>query len=161
MKKTLVICGLIFTIFTSAVGASYSSWAEPEIKIAESGGIITASQLLEDLTQPITRSDIAMLAVKAYINTKGYEMSDMDSHFTDTKSPYAEAAYRLGILYGTSDTEFTPYANTTRQEMAKIILSLKALVDGEELILPSNPKSEFTDFHTMSSWAKPYVAKAA
>lgn len=161
MKKTLLICGLIFSIFTSLVNASYSSWAEPEINIAQSGGIITASQLSEDLTQPITRSDIATLAVKAYINTTGYEMSEMESHFTDTKSPYAEAAYRLGILYGTSDTEFTPYANTTRQEMAKIILSLKALADGEELILPDKPQSEFIDFNTMSDWAKPYVAKAS
>ena len=45
--------------------------------------------------------------------------------------------------------------------MAKIILSLRAVLNNEEVILPSNPMAEFTDFATMSDWAKPYVAKAA
>ena len=162
MKKILLILTLVFSIaVTTASAANYSDWAEEDIIKAQNGGIISQAQMQGDLTQPIKRSDIAMLAVKTYINLKGYDISNMDSHFTDTNSPYPEAAYRLGILYGTSDTEFSPNNNATRQEMAKIILSLQAVLNGEEVILPSNPKSDFTDFATMSDWAKPYVAKAA
>lgn len=160
-KKILVAVILIFAFVGVSANASYSEWATADIQKARSGGILTTSQLNGDLTQPISRNDIAMIAVKACINVMGYEMGDMQSHFTDTKSQYAEAAYRLGIIYGTSDTEFTPYANTTRQEMAKIILSLKAVINGEELLLPNNPKADFTDFATLSDWAKPYVATAA
>ena len=123
MKKILLILTLVFSIaVTTASAANYSDWAEEDIIKAQTGGIISQAQMQGDLTQPIKRSDIAMLAVKTYINVKGYDISNMDSHFTDTKSPYPEAAYRLGILYGTSDTEFSPNDNATRQEMAKIIL---------------------------------------
>ena len=45
--------------------------------------------------------------------------------------------------------------------MSKIILSLRSVILGEELILPHNPQSEFTDFDKLAQWAKPYVAKAA
>ena len=162
MKKILLVLMLIISVLATTVNAAkYSDWAEEDVIKAQMGGIITREQLDDDLTQPIKRSDIAMLAVKTYINVKGYNMGDVDSHFTDTKSPYAEAAYRLGILYGTSDTEFTPNNNATRQEMAKIILSLQAVLNDEEVMLPNNPKAEFTDFDKMSDWAKPYVAKAA
>lgn len=162
MKKILLTLTLIFTVLTATVNAAtYSDWAEADIIKAQTGGILSSEQMQGDLTQPIKRSDIAMLAVKTYINVKGYEMGDVASHFTDTKSPYPEAAYRLGILYGTSDTEFSPNDNATRQEMAKIILSLRSALNDEEVILPSNPQAEFTDFETMSDWAKPYVAKAA
>lgn len=162
MKKILMTLMLILAVFTATVNAAtYSDWAEEDIMKAQTGGIISREQMQGDLTQPIKRSDIAMLAVKTYINVRGYEIGDVTSHFTDTKSPYPEAAYRLGILYGTSDTEFSPNDNATRQEMAKIILSLKAVLNDEEVMLPNNPQSEFTDFATMSDWAKPYVAKAA
>lgn len=162
MKKILLTLTIIFAVIATSVNAAtYSDWAEEDIIKAQTGGILSQEQLQGDLTQPIKRSDIAMLAVKTYINVKGYEMGDMASHFTDTKSPYSEAAYRLGILYGTSDTEFSPNDNATRQEMAKIILSLQAVLNNEEVMLPSNPQAEFTDFATMSDWAKPYVAKAA
>lgn len=161
MKKILLTLTLIFTVATTVNAATYSDWAEEDIIKAQTGGIISYEQMQSDLTQPIKRSDIAMLAVKTYINVKGYEMGDVASHFTDTKSPYPEAAYRLGILYGTSDTEFSPNDNATRQEMAKIILSLRSVLNDEEVILPGNPQAEFTDFETMSEWAKPYVAKAA
>lgn len=162
MKKILLILAIIFSLVAvTANAATYSDWAKEDILKAQYGGVLSAEQMQQDLTQPIKRSDIAMLAVKTYINVKGYSMSDVDSHFTDTKSPYAETAYRLGILYGTSDTEFSPNDNATRQEMAKIILSLRAVLNNEEVILPSNPMAEITDFATMSDWAKPYVAKAA
>ena len=162
MKKILLILTLVFSLAVTTVSAAnYSDWAEEDIIKAQNGGIISQAQMQGDLTQPIKRSDIAMLAVKTYINVKGYDISNMDSHFTDTKSPYPKAAYRLGILYGTSDTEFSPNDNATRQEMAKIILSLQAVLNGEEVMLPSNPQTSFTDFSAMSEWAKPYVAKAA
>ena len=162
MKKILLILGLILSMSFSVVNAAtYSDWAKDNIERAKATGILTTAQLSGDFTQPITRVDIATLAVKAYINVTGYTIDDIDSHFTDTKNVYAEAAYQLGILYGTSDTEFTPNKNTTRQEMAKIILSLKSVIDGDELILPHKPTSSFTDFDTISDWAKPYVAKAA
>ncbi|MBQ3124925.1 MAG: M15 family metallopeptidase [Clostridia bacterium] len=162
MKKILMTLMLILAVFTATVNAAtYSDWAEEDIMKAQTGGILNSEQMQYDMTQPIKRSDIAMLAVKTYINVRGYKIGDVTSHFTDTKSPYPEAAYRLGILYGTSDTEFSPNDNATRQEMAKIILSLKAVLNDEEVMLPNTPQSEFTDFATMSDWAKPYVAKAA
>ena len=161
MKKIFILCSVIFTLFSTSTYAINSEWAEESVQKAQSDGILTSIQASSDLTKPITRLDIATLSVKAYINATGHEMENVKSHFTDTNNPYAETAYQLGILYGTSDTEFTPYNNTTRQEMSKIILSLKSAILGEELILPHNPQSEFTDFDNLTQWAKPYVAKAA
>lgn len=163
MKKILfLLIGIIFVLFsTSVYAAKYSEWAEESVIKAQTAGILSSNGENEDLTKPITREDIAILCVKAYMNVADYEMGEVQSHFTDTNNPYAETAYRLGILYGTSDTEFTPYSNTTRQEMAKIILSLRAVINDEELILPRNPTSSFVDFAQVSDWAKPYVAMAA
>ncbi len=162
MKKIFLVFSIVFLLFSSsAYAVKYSDWAEENVLKAQSAGILAGDEGSGDLTLPITRNDIVTLAVKAYINVTDYEIGEVQSHFTDTKSVYAETAYQLGIMYGTSDTEFTPYSNTTRQEMAKIILSLQAAMNDEELILPHNPTSDFIDFNEISDWAKPYVAKAA
>ena len=161
MKKKILFLSLIFTLLISSVSAeAYNGWASDYVSEAQSGGILTATQVNGDLTAPITRADIAMLAVKTYINVNGYDLSQTTSHFTDTQSVYAEAAYQLDIMGGTSDTEFTPYSYATRQEIAKIILSLDAVLDGDTLMLPDAPSADFTDFDTVSDWAKPYVATA-
>lgn len=161
MKKILTILTALFTALQISASALYGSWAAADIQTAYNGGILTDSQLTYDLSAPIPRNEIAMLAVKAYINIVGYDLENIDSHFTDTKSVYAEAAYRLGIIYGTSDTEFTPYAYTTRQEITKIILSLRAALNGNAAIPTGSPRADFTDFEMLADWAKPYVAKAA
>ena len=161
MKKTILLLSLIFTLLISSVSTkAYNGWASEYISEAQAGGILSTAQINSDLTAPITRADIAMLAVKTYINVNGYDLSQTKSHFTDTQSVYAEAAYQLEIMGGTSDTEFTPYSYATRQEMAKIILSLDAVLDGDILILPDVPSADFTDFDAVSGWAKPYVAMA-
>ncbi len=162
MKKILIVLSLLLSAVTvNTYAANYSDWAEENIQEAILGGILTKEEQSKDLTAPITREEIARLATKAYINVTGEDYLPKNPHFTDTQSPYAAAVFDLGIMYGTSDTEFTPYNNTTRQEMAKIILSLKSVLDGEELILPQNPRTEFIDFDEVSDWAKPYVAKAS
>ena len=85
MKKILLILAIIFSLVAvTANAATYSDWAKEDILKAQYGGVLSAEQMQQDLTQPIKRSDIAMLAVKTYINVKGYSMSDVDSHFTDT-----------------------------------------------------------------------------
>ena len=97
MKKIFILCSVIFTLFSTSAYAINSEWAEESVQKAQSAGIMTSVQASSDLTKPITRLDIAMLSVKAYINATGYEMGNVKSHFTDTNNPYAETAYQLSI----------------------------------------------------------------
>lgn len=158
MKKllSLVLTAIMLTPF-SAAAANYSGWAHESVNMAIYGGVVAKDT---DFKAAITRAQIAELFVKAYENVTESEAATMSNHFTDTNSEYVIKAYALGIMNGTSDTEFSPNTYTTRQEMAKIILSYKSTVDEEAIELPENPDCDFYDFYDVADWAKPYVAKA-
>ena len=160
MKRILSGFILLCMLSSFAYASEYSDWAEESINIAYTGALIDEERLEGDFTAPITREEIAELAVLAYENSTGETAEIEPAHFTDTDSEYASAAYRLGIMNGTGDETFSPDDVVTREQMAKIIISLKAASDGDKIILTGDDVAPYTDFDTVSDWAKPYVALA-
>ncbi len=151
---------LIFLGASAQAAGTASSWAAESIKTAYMSGIIPQEQYTGDYTMPITRNEIAVLIANAYENVTGTEYKSTASPFTDASGTHIAAVYELGIMSGRGENIFSPYDYTTRQEMAKIILSFKAAAEKTELILPKSYDAVFTDFSEISDWAKPYVIKA-
>lgn len=162
MKKLLstVLAVAILTVSNLAFALpTHSDWAEESITIANSAGMLADMTDVPDFTAPIPREDVAELVVRAYQNVTGLMIDYSSEHFTDVTSEYPQMAYVLELMNGTGDTTFSPKDYTTREAMAKIILTLVARVNGEEPVLPNNPTSHFKDFDTVSDWAKPYVSE--
>ena len=158
MKKLIsAVMAAVFLGSVNVYAANYSDWAHESVNMAIYGGVVANNT---DFQAAITRAQIAELFVKAYENVTGTAGAMQSNHFTDTDSEYVIKEYALGIMNGTSDTEFSPDKYTTRQEMAKIILSYKSTVDEEAIELPESPDCDFYDFHEVADWAQPYVAKA-
>lgn len=164
MKKLISLSiAAIFsmTSFVSASAAKRSGqWARESIDRANTAGILTESQYAGDFTVNITRGELASLAVKAYENVTGIKYTPTSDPFTDTDDRYVVSAFELGLVNGRGNATFAPGEYTTRQEVAKIMLSLKALCTGTQINLPATYSTAFTDFDKLSDWAKPYVAKA-
>lgn len=164
MKKTLALALITASIMTSCPNVyavrKNGAWANEAIDKAIASGVISPDKSDMDYTTHLTRIDIAELAVRAYENVSGTEYKPHKNPFTDTDSVYASAAYELGIMNGRENGEFAPDALTTRQEIAKIMLSLKSVCSGSELELLEVRDTHLKDFHEVSDWAKPYVYKA-
>ena len=157
IRRLSAVLAAVILSASVAQAANYSSWAHESVNMAIYGGVVAKDT---DFKAAITRAQIAELFVKAYENVTETEAAIQSNHFTDTDSEYVIKAYALGIMNGTSDTEFSPNSYTTRQEMAKIILSYKSTVDEEAIALPDDPDCDFYDFSDVADWAMPYVAKA-
>ncbi len=161
MKQKLAILILALTMICGyhSVFATYSDWAEKELYHAKECGILT-EQNTWDYGEPMKRGELAPILLRAYENVTGKEAPKVSgSYFTDA-SYEAEALYRLGIMNGVGDGKFAPEIPVTREQISKIILTLQAVCEGEELVLPSVFYNPLTDFENVSDWAKPYVEKA-
>ncbi len=155
------LCGAVF--ISNAYAASYmqgSDWAKENLDAANLYGILPADAYAKDYTMPITRKELVSVLLSAYENAAGIEYTAGPSHFVDDTSAEVAAIYELGIMNGTSDYEFSPDLYTTREAMAKIILSFKASVEETALDLPTSYRNTFSDFSEVSEWAKAYVEKA-
>lgn len=163
MKKIIpaFIMALVFAISNIAYALpQHNGWATENIITANNAGLLVDMTDVPDFTAPISRNDVAELVVRAYINVTGESEFICEDYFTDVTSDYPQWAYSLSLMNGTDYNTFSPDAFTTREAMAKILLTLSARVKGEELLLPPDPLSHFTDFDAVSEWAKPYVALA-
>lgn len=162
MKKkfSLMLICLILLSSVAQAAPNWSDWAKESIDKANMCGILNEKLITGDFAKPVSRIEIAQLVVKAYENITGSEYSPNTDPFEDTFTSYAAAVYELGIMSGRGDGIFSPYDKVTRQEMSKIILSFKSVVNNEELDLEYTTEPDFTDKDEMSSWALPYVAKA-
>ena len=67
-----------------------------------------------------------------------------------------DAMHSRGVLEGTGPTTFSPDAPLTRAQMATALGRLEGWPRGD-----GTPTPAFTDWSTVPSWAKPYVATAA
>lgn len=164
MKK---ICKLALSIMIlsglfafSAHAENYynsSNWSQESIEKANRCGILPLDVYAKDLTKPITRKELVSVLLDAYENATGEEYIAGASHFTDDTSAEVAAIYELGIMNGTSDYEFSPDLSTTREAMAKIIVSFRGAIGDPSLELRDDYTSSFSDFDELSDWAKPYV----
>lgn len=162
MKYIISVATALCLVWTSAFGAPIvSPWARESVEIAERAGIIPQNDDKTTYNQPITRGEIAHLIANAYTNVTKTENEYTTSPFTDAKDDvHIALAYEKGIMNGRGDDIFDPDAPATRQEMAKIILSFRAIANGEVVNLSKKNTLNFTDVNTISEWAVPYVAKA-
>ncbi len=161
MKKIICIVMALMLTTTAYSAGIYGEWAKESIELANRAGLLSPDMYVGDFTKPITRGEISELVVKAYENTTG-EKATFDAHlFSDSDNEYVSIVNKLGIMNGRGDGVFSPSDNTTRQEMAKIMLVFKAVAEGRDFKLPTVVKSDFTDFDSVSDWAKPYVSAAS
>lgn len=130
-----------------------SEWARSELNEAKELELIPDILKVADLTQPITRAEFAAVSVKAYEALTG-EMAFPGTDpnpFKDTEDEDVLTAYKLGITKGTSDTEFSPKALITREQMATMMARVLNKIGTETTI--DGPKEKFNDHESISSYA--------
>ncbi|MCD7778179.1 MAG: S-layer homology domain-containing protein [Clostridiales bacterium] len=108
-------------------------------------------------TDNISRLDFAILAAEVFCKAKGVEIDeyidqnnislDFDK-FTDTENAHVLLANKLGILNGTSETEFSPARGITRQEAAVMINNLAGLLG----LSPNSDRQYFSDSSYFADW---------
>lgn len=104
------------------------------------------------LSSDITREEFSELAIKLYSKASrvDFNLISKRNPFTDTNNKYVAMAYNVGIIKGISDTNFSPVANLTREEVASIIYNeLKIL--GVNTSYDSSV--EIVDESSISPWA--------
>lgn len=136
-----------------------SKWAKTEISFAQKCGILD-EQNVWGYQEPMKRGELAPILLRAYENVSGLEAPKADTSYFSDASYEADALYLLGVMNGVGEGKFSPEALVTREQIAKIILSLQAVCEDEELILPPAFYNPLTDFMAVSHWAKPYVELA-
>jgi len=167
MKKRYFFASLVLIVLTALLATSasasfkISSWARIGLTYATKAGLIQREDYITDYTAPIQRGDLAELLYDAYENLTGDAPYSYESPYTDVSNYKISAINELGIMTGTGAGIFSPEKYTTRQEMAKIITTFKAAVEGRSLDLSDRDVSRFADGYNISDWAKPYVRIAS
>lgn len=127
-------------------------WAQDIIIELYKNNIITPNE--DKMFYPdeiISREDFVTMIVKALkVNLSSYNGVFEDINKTDASAKYIQTAYDMGMISG-FDNKFEPRKALTREEMAKIIIEAskadKAKTD-----------NGFTDWDSISDWAKEYAA---
>ena len=150
-------------------GKKVSSWAEAEIKKAESMGIVPDCLEGKDLTKGITRAEFASVTVELYEHMTSFgaprestPLKDISSHALKTE---IEQAYNLNFAMGVSDTKFDPDANLNREQMASMLCRVIKKFEFQEWTIDTDDKYElqydmparFADDSDISNWAKDSV----
>ncbi len=162
MKHKIVwLITLLLMLFCGSAFAqpTCSDWAVKELQYAQKCGILT-EQNTRDYREPIMRGELAPILLRAYENVTGREAPEADTRYFPDASFEADALYLLGVMNGVGEGCFAPDEPITREQIAKIIVTLKAVCEDEELALPPAYYNPLTDFMTVSDWAKPYVEQA-
>ncbi len=157
--------------------AAIASWAKDEVDFLNNNGYAyfvgnEAKQF--EPSKSINRFEVAvvvgkMLGVdtKAYLGTK-HLFTDSIPAWAD---PYVKAVYGMGIMSGKDKTTFDGYAQTTRQEFARIIVGTIAFANGQgtaDDVYKTNKaavdfeydKVKFEDQSSVSSWAESSIKLA-
>ncbi len=117
--------------------SSIASWAKDEIDYLNKNGygyFVGDEAGNFNPTKGINRFEVAVVVGKMLgINTNSY--IGTKHLFTDKipawADPYVKAAFATGIMSGKSNTMFDGYAETTRQEFARIIVGTIAFANGQ------------------------------
>lgn len=163
MKRNIATLLVGLMIFGSNLMAfaqeSYSDWAKEMILFAKKCNVLTEANLW-DYQQPMTRGELAPILLRAYENATENQAPLIEESYFEDASYEADALYELGIMNGTGDGVFSPEVQVTREQIAKIIVTVKAVCEGEEMSLPPAYYNPLTDFMSVAQWAKPYVEQA-
>jgi hypothetical protein len=132
-----------------------SLWAKDDIDHAEQVGLTTA-RVLSDYQKPITREEFCGLAVNLYEQLSGKTAEPVDQNpFKDTDNFAVLQAYKLGIVSGTGNGEFSPNKPLNREQMAKMFFSTLQLASPK--IGNVSGELSFADKDKISIWAKQAV----
>ena len=162
IKKLAVLVSVVVMFCSSCrifAATNCSDWAKEIVMVAEDCGIVS-DEVDWDYKEPITRGELAPILLRAYENVTEKEVPGGENHYFSDASSEADALYLLGIMNGVGNGLFAPDEPITREQISKIILTLKAVCEDEELVLPQAYYNPLTDFMSVSDWAKPYVEQA-
>ena len=136
------------------VWSKASEWAELELYGALERNLIPGTFSDKDFTVSINRKDFAAVAVKLYeAITMTKAQVALDNPFTDTDDEYVLKALNVGITTGTSENEFSPDKEITREQMATMLTRAieKAGIDTK---VDLENATRFTDDDQMSDWSR-------
>jgi hypothetical protein len=144
---------------------SADGWAREAITSAIAKGFVP-SDIQGRYTSVITRAEFCRLAVKWMEYVLGASIDEIlaqradtlrDGAFSDTDDPAILAAFKLGIISGTtmptagSPGVFTPNGDFSRQMAATLIMNACKAVGAD---VSNPPVSDFIDLNTAESWAR-------
>ena len=131
-----------------------SEWARDDIDISIKNGLLPELNRI-DYNGDITRLEVCELADNMIEKINPVEETDAENPFSDTKNKSVVNLYNLGIIQGKSESEFKPYDFITREEFAKILMSVfeYTVNDKEE----TKAEFDFADEDEISDWAKESV----
>ncbi len=135
-----------------------SEWARDDIDRSIKTGLLPKLNRI-DYTGDITCLEVCELADSLIEKINPVEDIDAENPFSDTKNKSVVSLYNLGIIQGKSESEFKPYDFITREEFAKILMSVYEYTvnDKEE----SKSGFDFADENEISDWAKESVKSCA
>lgn len=156
-KTTALLCALCIASSSTVFAADISDWAKSDYETISQSGILTKDIVSNDLKKPITREELAAMAVNLYTNISTKKIKEKTNPFSDTDNDYVIKAFSAGIVSGKSESIFDPEGNVTRQELAKMILNTLAAAK----LAPSTEDddiydalSQFEDAGEIASWAE-------
>ena len=164
----LSVISLTAVFGTSAFAADLSGWAEAEYQSASEAGLVSHAIVSHNLTEDITREEFCELAMNLYKKLAPEALNEykketekstaMGSPFVDTNSDVAIWAYNFGVASGTPSGEFAPNRDVTREEMAKMLVSVMCATELDGFQIESTKSDSeilnFSDANQISSWAK-------
>ena len=147
-----------------------SEWAQGELFAVKSDNLLPSSLVGVDLTQSITRAEMAGVVVKAYEAMSGEKATEAKNNpFSDTKSADVLKAYNLGLTTGVSANEYDPEGLVTREQAATMLTRMykKVKYAGWTSATDANYSAEFlasferpalfADDDKIADWAKDSV----
>lgn len=163
MKKIITTILILSSLLqTTAYCADLSSYAVADFTSAGKAGLISYDTVLQNIQQDITREEFCSLAINLYKSLSDEPLPTPEFFpFDDSNSYPVAQAFSLGIISGTSDTEFSSDKPMTKEEISKVIASV-LLKCGIEISLTKSDENllySFTDGNTVNSWAiNPIIA---
>lgn len=144
-----------------------SAWAVEDWQAARSLGLVPA-ELDHAYTVPITRLEFSRLMTAllsafweedaaAHLTMQGYDLTQYS--YTDCEDPSVLLLTALGVVGGTGNGCFSPDADITRQEAAKMLTLTAQAAD--PAALTGGSAVTFSDGAFISGWAEEFVQAVA
>ncbi|MDY3929726.1 MAG: S-layer homology domain-containing protein [Clostridia bacterium] len=143
------------TIFEDISG----HWAENTINNMMKKGIVKGVTAISfEPDRKIKRAEFLTIILRAAdIEEKVYTNEFVDVNADDWYSGVVATAYSLGLISG-FDGKFNPNDNITRQEMAKLLVSVYEIKN--ETKISDTGNVQYKDLQDISDWAAEFVRKA-
>ncbi|MDO5311373.1 MAG: S-layer homology domain-containing protein, partial [Clostridia bacterium] len=139
-----------------------SDWAVDELGKAEKAGLAPKLDGEPFMTESATRLQFAQLAVSLAEKATGKSLASApDTTFKDCEDIAVLKAYKAGIINGTSETEFSPHARLTREQLAAMIWRTVKYIQSEtkkEKLTGGGDISSYADAYDVSDYAAEAVA---